>query len=64
MITDSDKSNIDFIFEAFMLIMKEKGGSGLIVCPKCKGTLKWTRASNNKHVWGKCQTTDCLSWMQ
>lgn len=40
------------------------GGSEVVECPKCKGKLHISVANVNKHVWGKCETTDCLSWMQ
>jgi hypothetical protein len=52
------------ILEALTLIAKEEGNQGKIKCPKCGNDLHWTRASSNKHVWGKCKTANCLSWMQ
>ena len=34
-----------------------------IVCPKCKGRLWYSISGYNGHVWGKCNTKDCLVWM-
>ena len=55
--------NFMSILQALNLSAKEKGNQGQIKCPKCSNDLNWTRASN-KHVWGKCKTENCLSWMQ
>jgi hypothetical protein len=42
-----------------------KGGGGQIECPVCKtGTLGFSVASYNGHIWGKCSTKDCVAWMQ
>uniref|UniRef100_A0A6M3LAC6 Uncharacterized protein n=1 Tax=viral metagenome TaxID=1070528 RepID=A0A6M3LAC6_9ZZZZ len=38
--------------------------NGFIECPKCEGRLFYTVAAINGHVWGKCETDDCLSWME
>jgi hypothetical protein len=45
-------------------ISKQVGNGGKIECPVCKGDLYWRRARINGHVWGKCKTENCLSWMQ
>lgn len=37
---------------------------GVIECPKCKGKLHLSQAAYNGHVWGKCETEGCVSWMQ
>ncbi len=37
---------------------------GVIECPLCKGKLHYTVAACNGHIWGKCETENCLSWMQ
>lgn len=34
------------------------------VCPVCGGRLHMTHAAYNGHVWGKCETENCLSWME
>jgi len=40
------------------------GVQGTMPCPKCGGTLGYSRAAYNGHVWGKCATARCLSWME
>ena len=37
---------------------------GVEVCPACQGKLHLTHAAYNGHVWGQCETADCLSWME
>ncbi len=37
---------------------------GVETCPVCSGKLHMTHAKFNGHVWGKCETDDCLSWME
>jgi hypothetical protein len=37
---------------------------GAMPCPKCTGTLHWSRAAYNGHIWGQCSTEGCLSWME
>jgi hypothetical protein len=37
---------------------------GVIECPACKGKLHLSQAAYNGHVWGKCETEGCVSWMQ
>lgn len=45
--------------------MKGNGGGGFVSCPVCKsGTLHYTVAGYNGHMWGRCSTKDCVSWMQ
>ncbi len=44
---------------------KGNGGAGTVKCPNCEsGTLHYSVASYNGHVWGKCSTPKCTSWMQ
>lgn len=41
------------------------GKSGEITCPACDGgTVRWTRASVNGHLWASCSTPNCFSVMQ
>lgn len=54
----------DLVHCAFALIAEEKGPEGVVPCPVCAGSLQWTRAESNGHIWGKCETDGCLSWMQ
>ena len=36
-----------------------------IDCPtKCGGKLHLSQAAYNGHVWGKCTTEGCVSWME
>lgn len=37
---------------------------GTDTCPVCGGTLHLRIAKINGHVWGRCETADCLSWME
>lgn len=37
---------------------------GIEVCPICQGRLHMTHAKYNGHVHGKCETKDCVSWME
>ena len=36
----------------------------VIECPVCKGRLHLDQSAYNGHVWGKCETEGCLSWME
>jgi len=36
----------------------------VIECPACKGRLLLSQAAYNGHVWGKCETEGCVSWME
>lgn len=33
-------------------------------CPICKGRLHLSQSAYNGHVHGKCETQDCVSWME
>jgi hypothetical protein len=40
------------------------GGASYIPCPVCKtGTLRYSVASLNGHLWGQCSTSGCVNWM-
>lgn len=44
---------------------KGNGGGASVTCPVCKtGVLSYTVAAYNGHMWGRCSTKDCVSWMQ
>ena len=67
MITKRDQ--IEFVLEAYDEIhargyKKGNGGSGILVCPKCGGTLHFRVAGCNGHIHGMCETKDCLRWME
>ena len=36
----------------------------VIECPECKGRLHLSQAAYNGHVHGKCETPNCVSWME
>jgi hypothetical protein len=41
------------------------GGVSSMDCPlKCGGTLRYSVASYNGHMHAKCDTKDCVSWME
>jgi hypothetical protein len=41
------------------------GGAGEMPCPSgCGGTLKYSVASVNGHLWGACTTAGCARWME
>lgn len=37
---------------------------GVVECPVCKGNLHMSHSGYNGHVWGRCETEGCLSWME
>lgn len=43
---------------------KGKDWKGVETCPVCGGKLHMTHSAYNGHVWGKCETEDCVSWME
>jgi hypothetical protein len=54
---------IGHLGQAHQAIAKVQGVAGTIKCPKCENILHWSRASNG-HVWGACETAECLRWLQ
>lgn len=36
----------------------------VVECPICKGRLHLSQSAYNGHVHGKCETQDCVSWME
>lgn len=38
--------------------------SGVVECPSCNGRLHLSHAKCNGHIWGKCETEGCLSWIE
>lgn len=50
--------------EAVKLEHAGKDWQGVVECPVCKGKLHMTHSAYNGHVWGKCETEDCLSWIE
>jgi hypothetical protein len=43
---------------------KGKSRADVVECPACKGRLHLSIAAYNGHVHGKCETDDCVSWME
>lgn len=43
---------------------KGKGYAGIIECPACKGRLHLTIARSNGHAHGRCETPDCVNWIE
>jgi hypothetical protein len=43
---------------------KGKSVKGVKTCPVCQGKLHLSHSGYNGHVWGKCETDGCLSWME
>jgi hypothetical protein len=41
-----------------------RDGQQIIDCPICGGRLHMTHAAMNGHVWGKCETPDCMEWIE
>lgn len=41
-----------------------KGKAEIIECPVCHGRLHLSQSSYNGHVHGKCETADCVAWME
>jgi hypothetical protein len=58
-ITESSKH----LFTAVVEIRKTKLQQGHIECPKCKDELHFSVAKSNGHIWAKCKTPNCLSWI-
>jgi len=46
-------------------LKKGNGGKGSLPCPACgSGTIYYSVASLNGHMWAKCETAGCVSWME
>jgi hypothetical protein len=46
-------------------LKKGKGGKDSLPCPACgTGVLHYSVSGYNGHLWGQCETKDCVSWMQ
>ena len=43
---------------------KGKGYAGIIECPACKGKLHLRIAACNGHAHGRCETPDCVNWIE
>jgi len=46
-------------------LKKGHGGTGELPCPTCEtGTIKYSVASVNGHIFGCCTTPGCVRWME
>ncbi len=43
---------------------KGKDWRGVLECPNCKGKLHVSHSGYNNHVHAKCETPDCVAWME
>lgn len=41
-----------------------RGKQEVVECPACKGRLHLSQSAGNGHVWGRCQTKGCVSWIE
>lgn len=41
-----------------------RGKMEVVECPACRGRLHLSQAASNGHVWGRCETKGCVSWME
>lgn len=57
------KERTGHMLKAIAMIRETKQHAGHIECPKCQGQLQFTVAKSNRHVWGRCSTAGCLTWM-
>lgn len=49
---------------ALQAIRKDGKDRGEVPCPKCgTGSIAYTKAKYNGHIWGRCSTEGCLTWM-
>ena len=43
---------------------KGQSANGTVSCPICSGNLDWGISAYNGHMWGRCETLDCVNWME
>jgi len=43
---------------------KGKNIKGSVICPICGEKLHWIHHATNGHVYGRCDTEDCVHWME
>jgi hypothetical protein len=67
---DSHKASMQKMALALAVIdpirkeQKGKNWGGVLECPVCKGRLHVSHAAYNGHVHARCETADCVSWME
>lgn len=55
---------VDPVLNAWRSKGSKKGKQEVIECPVCKGRLHLEESSYNGHVHAKCETTDCVAFME
>jgi hypothetical protein len=62
---------MDKLFESIGVIInkvksehKKKDWSGILECPICKKKLYVSHAAINGHTRGKCETENCINWIE
>ncbi len=43
---------------------RQSGFAGVVECPVCKGKLHMSVSSYNGHTRGKCETENCVAWIE
>lgn len=43
---------------------KGKDWQGIVECPICNGKLHVRHSGYNNHVWVKCETVNCVAWIE
>lgn len=43
---------------------KGQNAAEVVECPACKGRLRLSIAAYNSHIHGRCETPDCVSWVE
>ena len=62
-ISDDILKMLKAVDEADKMIRDTKERSGYIECPMCKGRLAFAINSYN-HIHAKCETENCIRWME
>ena len=52
------------IIKRIKLEHKGQNWRGVEACPVCNGKLHMSHAADNGHVHGRCETENCLAWME
>ncbi len=60
---DEEQRRFGTMLSARKAIKNDGRPSGIIECPACHGNLGFQIHSNG-HVWAKCETPDCLCWIE
>jgi len=61
---ESVDRSIKQVSMAIKTIGKTGKQNGVIQCPACNGKLGFSVSPGNGHIWAKCETNNCLAWMQ